>query len=237
MNPWKRWHAWHAEFGSHRVVLQYLAHRVLQKLSGGRAALVPYLLVAQPLAGAAATGAGAGRGGHTVVEAAGPAHPARSAFPRPAAIIEQRFAEGAECHVALVKGEFAGYIWISRQRHVEDEVRCTWVLADPRTSVWDHDVYVEPRFRLGRTMARLWQAVDESLHDEGVRWTFSRISRFNAASIRSHQRLGARPVGSACFLRLGRLELMLSPRWHFSLGGKGPEVSLSPPADQQPPAP
>jgi GNAT superfamily N-acetyltransferase len=235
LSPVQRWRAWQEEFGSRGVALQYAVHRVLQKLSGGRAALVPYLLVAQPLVGADAAGPVAGRSSSTVVERAGPKHPAGSAFPRPPSIIEQRFADGAECHVALVKGEFAGYIWISRNRHVEDEVRCTWVLAEPAASVWDHDVYVEPRFRLGRTMARLWQAVDETLHREGVRWTFSRISRFNSASIRSHQRLGARPVGTACFLRIGRLQLMLSPRWHLSLGGAGPDLTLTRPASTKPP--
>lgn len=235
MKAVQRWRAWQEEFGSRGLVLQYMAHRLLQKLSGDRAALVPYLLVAQPLNGAGAAASAAGRSAQTVVEVAEANHPARSAFPRPPSVIDKRFADGAQCHVALVKGEFAGYIWISRGRHVEDEVRCTWVLAEPLTCVWDHDVYVEPRYRLGRTMARLWQSVDESLHREGVRWTFSRISRFNSASIRSHQRLGARPVGTACFLRIGRLQLMLSPRWHLSLGGAGPDLTLTRPASTRPP--
>lgn len=200
-----RWAALVAEHGSARVALLYGVHRVLQQLSGGRAAIVPYVLVAQPVGNPALADVRADAG--TVVERIGPGHPLLAAFPRPAAVIAQRFADGAECHAATVKGQFAGHIWIARSRYVEDEVRCIYEIADPAAAVWDYDVYVEPRLRLGRTMGRLWRAVDNALSSEGVRWTFSRINRFNAASVNSHRRLGAAAIGHVVFVVLGPLQL------------------------------
>ena len=149
----KRWAAMMAEHGSTCVVLLYTLHRVLQTLSGGRAAIVPYLLVAQPVGNPIL--ARVNDDADTVVERIGPGHPLLAASPRPAHVIAQRFADGAECFAATVKGQFAGHIWIARGRYVEDEVRCTYVINDPARGVWDYDVYVEPRLRLGRTMGRL----------------------------------------------------------------------------------
>ena len=207
-----RWAAMVAEHGSARVALLYALHRVLQRLSGGRAAIVPYLLVAQPVGNAALAEVRADP--QTVVERIGPGHPLVAAFPRPADVIAQRFAGGAECFAATVKGQFAGHIWIARGRYVEDEVRCTYEIAEPATVVWDYDVYVEPSLRLGRTMGRLWRTVDNTLSAEGVHWTFSRINRFNVASVKSHQRLGAVTIGRVLFLVLGPLQLS----WHCGGG-------------------
>lgn len=226
-----RWAAMVAEHGSARVALLYALHRVLQKLSGGRAAIVPYLLVAQPVGNPVLAEVRADAG--TVVERIGPGHALLAAFPRPPAVIAQRFADGAECHVATVKGQFAGHIWIARQRYVEDEVRCVYEIAEPATGVWDYDVYVEPRLRLGRTMGRLWKAVDERLAAEGVRWSFSRINRFNAGSVKSHQRLGAVTTGRVVFLVLGPVQLALGRCIGFvqvSLNGASiPHLQLTPP--------
>lgn len=207
-----RWAALVAEHGSARVALLYLVHRVLQRLSGGRAAIVPYLLVAQPVGNPALAEVRADPG--TVVQRIDPAHALLGAFPRPPAVIAQRFADGAECYAATVKGSFAGHIWIARGRYVEDEVRCVYEIADPATVVWDYDVYVEPRLRLGRTMGRLWREVDNALSAEGVQWTCSRINRFNVASVKSHQRLGAVTLQQVVFLVLGPLQLS----WNSSGG-------------------
>jgi len=81
--------------------------------------------------------------------------------------------------------------------------------------VWDFDVFVVPRYRLGRTMARLWKAVDADLSAQGVQWSFSRISLFNAESMNSHARLGAVAVGHAIFLVAGKLQLSFSGQAPF----------------------
>lgn len=181
----------------------YLLHRLLQALGIGR--VVPYALVAQPIGAARASIARADP--NTTVSLARPGEPVTLHFPRPAEVNRARFASGAICYACQVKGQFAGTIWLQRGSYEEDEVRCRYVLAEPTTGVWDFDVYVEPAYRLGRTMSRLWQEVDADLASQGVRWSFSRISRFNASSLRSHARLGAVTVGKACFVMLGPLQI------------------------------
>jgi hypothetical protein len=209
----------------------YLVHRLVVRSSGGRARLVAYALYAQPI--------GAGRlaamreDANTLIEDVAASDPICAAFPRPADVIRQRFDEPSRCYVARVKGSFGGYIWISRERHAEDEVRCLYVLAAPNHSVWDFDVYVEPRLRLGRTLARLWWHVDRAMAREGVRWSFSRISLFNPGSLGAHQRLGAVRLGSAVFFVIGPLQLAMfsvAPFIHASWGSNpGPRIRLAPP--------
>lgn len=223
MNLVTRWRSLTLEFGGSGLALLYVLHRVLQKASGGRAAVVPYLLVAQPV-GNSALGS-VKPDSATVVREARHDDALLPSFPRPTVINEQRFSDGARCHVASVKGDFAGHIWIARQCYREDEVRCTYLLADPERCVWDFDVYIEPRFRLGRTMARLWRGVDDALVAQGVQWSFSRINRFNLGSVRSHQRLGAREVGRISFVVLGPVQIRLG-------GGAAVTISLS--ASQSP---
>ncbi len=200
------------ELGACNAAL-YALDRLLAAASGGRAHVYKYHLVAQPVR---ADGVAALRTDAKLrIEEAGPNHPLRAHFPRPQHIIEQRFAQGARCLVANSSGSFAGYLWWQTGQYDEDEVRCLFVLADPKASVWDFDVYVEPRYRLGRTMARLWDEATRRLYAEGMRWSFSRISGFNAASIASHARLGLRPVCSAVFVVIGRWQLSLFSRRPF----------------------
>lgn len=233
VGPVARWRALVTEHGSPGLAALYLMHRLLQRASGGKAALVPYLLVAQPVGNSVLAAVKSDPG--TVVERVGPGHGVLAQFPRPKAVIDERHAHGDECHAAWVKGAFAGYIWLARARYVEDEVRCVYEIADPALGVWDYDVYVEPRLRLGRTMARLWKAVDQALAAEGIQWTFSRINRFNNASIKSHQRLGAVTLGHALFLCLGPLQiawLPMAPFLSVDTNGPGPRVLLRKPPTQ-----
>ena len=155
------------------------------------------------------------------------------AFPRPASVLARRYAGGARCTVARVRGEFAGFIWTQRMSYEEDELRCNYVLEEPELSIWDFDVYIEPRFRIGRTMARLWSHVDAELAVTGVRWSFSRISAFNPASRTSHARLGAIDCCSALFLLAGSSQLSCLPEWpylHLSCGKqRAPVLRLRPP--------
>ncbi len=141
-------------------------------------------------------------------------------FPRPAQVLRQRFARGAQCYAATVKGQFAGYVWLARGQYDEDEVRCRYELPATEACVWDYDVYVAPRFRLTRVMSRLWLAVNQALSAKDVRWSFSRISLYNQASVQTHERLGARRVGIAAFLVIGPLQITAHsdrPHFHISL--------------------
>lgn len=211
------------------VTALYALHRVLQALSGGRWRLVAYRFYAQPIGEPHVAPLRPDAG--TWLGQVTPADAIAAALPRPPAVIDARFAAGNACHAATVKGRFAGTIWIARGHYDEDEVRCRYELAEPACSAWDYDVYVEPAFRLGRTMARLWRQVASVLARDGVRWTFSRISMFNAGSIAAHVRLGARPIGWALFACLGQLQLAVSshrPRLSIGLRDR-PCYRLGPP--------
>lgn len=227
---WRRGLAPLAEFGPLDGGL-YLLHRTLQTLFGARWGVVAYGLYAQPI-GTGAYDAVRDDPRTQVVELPAGAALA-AAFPRPPAVIAARYAGGARCHAAVVKERFGGYIWISRGQHDEDQVRARYQLAQPAVSAWDFDVFVPPELRLGRTLGRLWKAVDAQLGREGVRWSFSRISRFNAASVAAHARLGARRIGAATFVVCGPLQLMLAslpPYVHFSWSAsRRPVFTLTPP--------
>lgn len=211
----------------------YLLDRIFTRLFGGRIRIIRYLLVAQPVPPEAAGAPVSIVAGRSRIRPVLPGDPVERAFPRPTDVIAMRQSTGATCIVAEVSERFAGFIWLTRNQYEEDEVRCTYVLAEPAVSAWDYDVYVAPDFRLGRTLSRLWGAANAHLASGGVRWSFSRISRFNPDSIAAHARLGIRTVGHATFLRLGQAQLMLAdcpPYVHLSLGTTSrPRLRLAPP--------
>lgn len=149
-------------------------------------------------------------------------------MPRPRIEIEERLASGAECHVCEVRGEFAGFIWLRAGWHEEHLAGCRYQVPDD--AVWDFDVFVVPKFRLGRTLARMWAAVDADLQSRGVRWSFSCISLFNRPSIGSHERLGARRVGTVIFFRFGCLQLTWLPGCRLPhVGTHAGTLSIRPP--------
>jgi hypothetical protein len=182
----------------------YVLSRLLERVTRGRARLVKYYLVAQPVRPGPALRPDA----KTVLRHVKAGDPLTASFPRPTAVIDKRYRDGAHCLAAEVNGSFAGYIWWQHGRYEEDEVRCTYLLPDPAL-VWDYDVYVDEKLRLGRTMARLWHAVSEHLAGIGVRWSFSRISAFNPASLAAHRRLGAVTTGSLLFVAIGSRNMLL----------------------------
>ena len=133
--------------------------------------------------------------------------PILESFPRPASVIQQRFKDGHVCLVATNKEIFSGFLWFARGSYEEDEVHCRFVLASPDSTVWDFDVHVEPRFRLGRTFARLWDAANERFYLSGIQWSISRISAFNQQSLLSHGRMGIRHLHTLTFVCMGPLQI------------------------------
>jgi hypothetical protein len=203
-----RWRLLVAEMGGAGTAALYVLHRLLQRVSGGRMRIIQYRIVAQPVGNPALRSIRPAA--DTVVRLVDRSDPVTAQFPRPATVVQGRFANGDQCYVVSVKGEFAGHIWIARSRYTEDEVRGVYVLSRPSETVWDYDVYVAPAHRGTRTLARMWKYVDESLASEQQRWSFSRISRFNSESLRSHARLGAVALGWITVLRIGSIQLHLT---------------------------
>lgn len=202
-----------------RLTLLKASSEVLRRATGGWARLNVYALTAQPLTrGTARTTAS----GSTVIETIGADDPRVALIPRPLRVLQARYAAGAECRLALVKGRFAGMHWVARGQYAEDEVRCTYIIDQPDRGVWDFDVYVEPAFRGSRVFLRLWQAAEQSLAAQGIQWSFSRIDVLNAGSLASHARLGAQVVGHAAFVNLGSWQLSwasIAPRWQLARSG------------------
>lgn len=188
----------------------YLLGRFLQKLSNGRWRLIRYCLVAQPIPTPPAPTCRPSA--TTRIDRITPEDPICAAFPRPKEVIAQRFADGHTCLVARVKGEFAGFLWYAHNDYEEDEIRCRFVLVEPEHSVWDFDVHVEPKYRMGRIFARLWDKANELLAQEEIRWSFSRISAFNPASLNAHGQLGTSQVGTMTALCLGARQVTFLPK-------------------------
>lgn len=208
----------------------YLLDRALEKLFAGRARIYKYYFVAQPVP-------------HAALLAADPkasiqfrqlgANEAK-ALARPPEVIEDRLAQGAICIAGFKNAELAGFIWLLCGSYREDEVRCRFTPRPQADAAWDFDVYVAPRFRLGRFFVRLWEQANDYLRARSIRWTISRISAFNSASVSTHAKLGAVTLGWAVFLKCGSCQLMLSdlkPYVHVSFNAHSvPEILLFAPS-------
>ncbi|MBA3504747.1 MAG: GNAT family N-acetyltransferase [Betaproteobacteria bacterium] len=139
-------------------------------------------------------------------------------------IKESRFAQNAICLGAFKKGKFIGYMWFCFRTYEEDEVRCTYVVTPPDEAVFDFDLYLFPEYRMGLGFIGIWNGANKFLRERGIKFTFSRLTRFNLASRRAHHHLGWKLVGRVVFLQAWRLEFMMAtlfPFLHLSLGKPG----------------
>ena len=192
--------------------------RLLQAVPGGRCALHRYRFVAQPVVPGSLC---KGRGQAIVVTPCLAAQDLPGGPVRPRQVLDQRYRQGAQCLLARTSDTgpgMAGWLWLLRHGCQEDEVRARYALASNQSS-WDLDVWVHPEQRGGLVFARLWEEANAVLHAQDVRWSCSRISRFNRASLGAHARLGTHALGTATFLRCGRWQWMaasLPPYVHLS---------------------
>jgi hypothetical protein len=133
---------------------------------------------------------------------------------RPDAMLD-RFTQNAVCLGAFRKDALIGYMWFCARAYNEDEVRCTYILDPERESVFDFDFYLFPEHRMGLGFVGLWNGANEFLSRRGIRYTFSRLTRFNLTSRRAHQHFGWKRVGRALFLRVWRLQVMVATLFPF----------------------
>lgn len=216
----------------------YALGRLLARASGGRWALYKYQFVAQAIGAASLC---RGRGSKIEVRLCRARHALPPDYPRPADVLRQRDAQGALSLAAFSGGALTGFLWLLFDSYQEDEVRARYTLAGP--AAWDFDVWVHPEARLGLTFPRLWDAANGLLRARSVRWSCSRISSFNFASLNAHARIGAVRLGTATFLRCGRWQWMCStlapychlsrhpasfPTFHFDIRGLAQIPSMEP---------
>jgi hypothetical protein len=219
---WRRYGQGIAQLGCFDALL-YHGDRALSRLSGGRYGLYKYHFVAQPVAVESLCG---GRGAKIAVRLCRRRADLPADYPRDGRVLDQRYADGAvslaavSCDAGGDGERLTGFLWLIFDAYQEDEVRARYILASPRSS-WDFDVWVAPRERLGPSFARLWDEANRVLRARAVRWSCSRISAFNGASLRAHARIGTVRLGTATFLRCGNWQWMfatVAPYAHLSRG-------------------
>jgi hypothetical protein len=113
-----------------------------------------------------------------------------------------------------------GYIWLSFDQYEEDEVRCTYLLSPRGQAVFDFDLFIFPEHRMGLGFVGIWNGVNEYLRRRGIRFTFSRLTRFNLPSRRAHAHLGWKRVARVVFVKAWDIEIMFAttrPFLHVSL--------------------
>jgi len=203
----------------------YLVHRAL--LATGHASLFRYRLVAQPVAEKPLLPP---RRGRSIDVVCAPPENADGTLPLDARQVEARIAAGDICLTARTEGCVCGYLWLRFGAYDETEVRCRFVPEPEQETSWDYDLYIPPAQRMGFVFARLWDEANALLRKRCVRWTMSRISSYNTASSVSHRRLGAVPLATATFLRVGPCQLTVAttaPYLHFSTcPGSTPRIRL-----------
>jgi hypothetical protein len=193
------------EFGAGAGLL-YAIDRALARVSG-RMRLHVYELMVQPIGGTLPV---ARRMAPLAIREILPGDPEVARMPVRPEIMAARRAQQATCLGGFRDGVLVGYLWFARGSYAEDEVRCTYALPAGDGSVFDFDFYLFPEHRMGTAFVRLWAGASAYLAERGIHCSFSRMTRFNEASRRAHRHLGARRVGRALFLRLGRFECMAS---------------------------
>ena len=136
-------------------------------------------------------------------------------LPRPEHRLRNRFLQKTSCLLGTKEDKLISCAWFTYNNYEEDEVWCNYDFSGSPQTVWDYDVFVDPNYRLGRAFHLTWQAASADLYARGFRNTLSRISAYNPNSIKSHEKLGARNCGSAVFLKLATLQLMISNKRPF----------------------
>jgi len=227
-NLWRRAIGPFKEFGAMAGAL-YAADQVLRRLSP-QVGIYVYELMVQPIGGKKLLSANLAK--NLTFAEIGRSDPAIDLMPARPEIKRARFDQGAICLGVFRREKLIGYAWFCFNTYEEDEVRCTYALAVPDQSVFDFDFYILPEHRMGIGFLAVWHGANEYLRARDVRYTFSRLTRFNVASRRAHAHLGWKCVGKALFFQAYRVELMLAtlaPFIFLSWSGKSrPRLRLWP---------
>jgi GNAT superfamily N-acetyltransferase len=220
-----------SELGAVEAAL-YLADRLLGRVSRGRWRLHRYALVVQPLQVQERM---LKRGGSVQIRSLSEAESRDYDLLRPREVIDFRYGQNAHCIAALQEDTVVGFIWVMTTPYREDEVDC-WFHPEPAGVVgWDFDVYVDPKFRVGTLMGRLWAHASQHLLAAGCHASASRIATSNRSSIAAHRRMGAERVGNATFLKLGSFQLAVVSRpfrVYLGSGNRAPHIAVTAPGEE-----
>lgn len=182
--------------------------RALRKLTCNHARLWSFRFYAQPVSGQRMLPPATGT--KIVVRTLEPAEIDAEQFERPPGVIERRFEDGSVCIAALDRGSLAGFMWLHFGQLRERLLDCDFEAVPSGRSCWDYDFEIKPKYRLGRTFARLWDEAHQLLRDRGIEASVSWIAFSNQGSQRAHERMGARRVGWLIVFELRGIKLALS---------------------------
>jgi hypothetical protein len=199
------------EFGP-AVGLLYAIDRMLSRLSP-ELHLYVYELMVQPIVEKPLLSRGSKK--QLEIREINAGDPELALMPVRSEAMRARLAQQATCLGAFRNGTFIGYMWFCNPAYDEDEVRCTYVLGSAEDSVFDFDFYIFPEHRMGLGFVSLWNGANEFMRRRNIRYSFSRLTRFNVASRRAHQHLGLKVVGRAIFLKAWHLQVMIATLFPF----------------------
>jgi hypothetical protein len=133
-----------------------------------------------------------------------------SQLPRPRDEIARRFAGGAVCFLATREDRIIGHLWVTQSPYREPVHRCMFAPQPSGRTAWDFDMWIAPDERLGLAFSRLWDQCNSYLRERGIAWTCSRVSAFNPASLKAHERLGMRVMHALLYLGAGPVEMLIA---------------------------
>lgn len=147
------------------------------------------------------------------------------AFERRPEVIAERFRSGSTCIAALKGEELLGFMWLQFGSMYAPDLRLKLDIGNRADLAWDYDMFIQPKYRLGKVFGRLWAGANEELRKRGCIGTLSGVLIENGGSARAHVRLGARRIGWLAMICIGRTRINIS--------SLRPWISLSRP-DRQP---
>ncbi len=216
------------EFGGFAGAL-YATDRVMSSISP-RLRLINFELMAQPIPDQPLIPERLARS--TQIREIHPGDPDLSRMPVPAEVIDYRFAQNAICLGAYKKDELIGYIWFCFDQYFEDEARCIYQLSPAERTVFDFDLYLFPKHRMGLGFVSIWEGANRFLRERGIFCSYSRIDRYNLATRKAHAHFNWKRVGRALFLKAWSSELMISSLrpyvWLSFSNGRPPRLRLTP---------
>ncbi|MBV2127714.1 N-acetyltransferase [Arsukibacterium indicum] len=195
------------ELGAADTVL-YMLDKALVKLTFNRLLIHKYYITRQPVSAIASVPPT--KALDIEIKQLANDDPTLSTMDRPAAILQQRYAQGGHCFAAFKKEQFAGNLWLNFDEYQEDEVRCRYVLQPTGHAAWDYDVFVMPKYRFSYVFAKLWDKANSVMTGRGISYVYSRINYYNVGSLQSHKRLGSKIYGAVYFINIGSVQLMFS---------------------------
>jgi hypothetical protein len=147
--------------------------------------------------------------------------PALALMPVSSEVLLDRFAKPTVCLGAFRDNQLVAYMWLCLGPYEEDEVRCLFDPQPANQAVWDFDFYVFPNHRLGMGFVCLWDGANAFLRERGIRFSCSRVTRFNMMSRKAHKHFKWERIGHTLFLRASRFQAMLAtvpPYLHVAFG-------------------